>query len=131
MNRNIVELSNLINQEFTKKGDAEVLAGLRKQMISSDTEDNQTALKTLIARGINLNGEEFQMIRDYTSFEAQKMSKMMRSTGITYIIIGIVVLAACAVLRNKLAVFGALAALLFLCFGISTFKKSALADGKL
>lgn len=124
MNRNIAELSNLINQEFTKKGDADVLLGLRKQMISSDPDDNQTAFKTLTARGIKLNDEEFQIIREYTSFEAQKMAKMMRSTGITYIIIGVVVLAACAVLRNRLAVFGGLAALFFLFFGISTFKKS-------
>lgn len=124
MNRNIADLSNLINQEFTKKGDADVLLGLRKQMISSDPEDNQTAFKTLEARGIKINSEEFQMIRDYSSFEAQKMAKMMRSTGITYIIIGVVVLAACAVLRNRLAVFGAIAALFFLFFGISTYKKS-------
>ena len=62
MNRNIAELSNLINQEFTKKGDADVLLGLRKQMISSDPVDNQTAFKTLCARGINLNSEEFQVI---------------------------------------------------------------------
>ena len=124
MNRNIAELSNLINQEFTKKGDAEVLAGLRKQIISGSLEDNQTALKTLTARGINLNSEEFQMIKDYTAFETQKMSKMMKTTGVTYIIIGIVVLAACLVLRNRLAVFGAVAALYFLFFGISIFKKS-------
>ncbi|MCL2145101.1 MAG: hypothetical protein FWH43_06395 [Endomicrobia bacterium] len=124
MNRNIAELSNLINQEFTKKGDTEVLMGLRKQIISGNPEDNKTALKTLIARGINLNNEEFQMIRDYTAFEAQKMSAMMRRTGITYIIIGIVVVAACMVLRNRLAVFGAIAALSFIVFGISMLKKS-------
>jgi hypothetical protein len=119
-----VELSNLINQEFTKKGDADVLSGLRKQMISSDTQDNQTALKTLAARGINLNSEEFKMIKDYTSFEAQKMAKMMKNTGITYIVAGIVVLAACLVLRNRLAVLGAVAAIFFIFFGISAFKKS-------
>ena len=124
MSRNIAELSNLINQEFTKKGDAEVLAGLRKQIISSNPEDNQTALKTIAARGVNLTNEEFQMIRDYTVFEAQKMSKMMKTTGITYLVMGIVVLAACAVLRNRLAIFGAIAALSFIIFGITTFKKA-------
>jgi hypothetical protein len=124
MNRNIAELSNFINQEFTKKGDIQILEGLRRQMISSDMQDNQTALKTLIARGINLNSEEFQMIKDYTSFEAQKMSKMMKTTGITYIIIGIIVIAACLVLRNRLAIFGAAAAFFFIIFGVSTLKKS-------
>ncbi|MCL1901324.1 MAG: hypothetical protein FWG57_05445 [Endomicrobia bacterium] len=126
MNRNIAELSNLINQEFTKRGDAEVLTGLRKQIISGNSEDNQTALKTLTTRGINLNSEEFQMIKDFTAFEAQKMSKMMKTTGVTYIIIGIVILAACLVLRNRLAVFGAIAALFFISFGISVLKKSRL-----
>lgn len=124
MSRNIAELSNLINQEFTKKGDGEVLAGLRKQMISADAEDNQTAYKTLIARGIDISSSEFQMIKDYTSFEAQKMASMMRRTGITYIIIGIVVLAACLVLKNRLAVFGMIAAFFFIFFGVSTYKKS-------
>jgi isochorismate hydrolase len=124
MIRNIAELSNLINQEFTKKGDTEVLTGLRKQMISSSAEDNQTALKTLKARGININDEEFQMIKDYTAFEAQNMSKMMRRTGIMYIIIGVIVAAACLVLRNRLAVFGAIATLSFIFFGVSVFKKS-------
>lgn len=123
-NRTIAELSNLINREFTKKGDAEVLLGLRKQMISNDPEDNETAFKTLSARGIVLNKAEFLMIRDYTVFEAQKISQMMRNTGITYIVIGTAVLAACFVIRNRLAVFGAAAALFFLLFGISTYKKS-------
>jgi hypothetical protein len=124
MNRNIAELSNLINREFTKKGDAKVLAGLYKQLISNDAQDHQTALKTLRARGVNLNSEEFRLIRYSAAFEAQKMSKMMRKTAITYIIIGIVVAAACLLLRNGLAVFGALAALFFIFFGVSAYKKS-------
>jgi hypothetical protein len=124
MNRNIAELSNLINAEFTKKGDVDVLLGLRKQIISNDKEDNNAALNTLTARGVYLNDEEFMMIKDYTVFEAQKMSKMMKTTGITYILIGLIVLAACFVLRNRLAVFGAVAAVLFIFFGFSTFKKS-------
>ncbi len=124
MAKSIAELANLINEEFTKQGDKEILMGLRKQMTSNNADDNKAAFNTLAARGVNINEEEFRIIREFMVFETQKMSNMMKSTGITYFVIGIAVAAMSVYLRNRLSVFGLIAAVFFCVLGYAMLKKS-------
>lgn len=124
MDRNIEELAGIINQKFFAKDGSRALSELRKKIMSEKTEDNEKAFKMLAEKGIILTSGEFRIIKDYTVFESRKMSKLMKSTGITYIIIGIIVLSACFILRNRLAFFGGIAALFFIFFGISTYGKA-------
>ncbi len=124
MDRSIEELAGIINQKFFAKDGSRALSELRKKIMSEKTEDNEKAFKMLAEKGIILTSGEFRIIKDYTVFESRKMSKLMKSTGITYIIIGIIVLSACFILRNRLAFFGGIAALFFIFFGISTYGKA-------
>lgn len=124
MDRSIEELAGIINQKFFAKDGSRTLSELRKKIMSEKTEDNEKAFKMLAEKGIILTSGEFRIIKDYTVFESRKMSKLMKSTGITYIIIGIIVLSACFILRNRLAFFGGIAALFFIFFGISTYGKA-------
>lgn len=124
MDRSIEELAGIINQKFFAKDGSRALSELRKNIMSEKTEDNEKAFKMLAEKGIILTSGEFRIIKDYTVFESRKMSKLMKSTGITYIIIGIIVLSACFILRNRLAFFGGIAALFFIFFGISTYGKA-------
>ena len=124
MDRSIEELAGIINQKFFAKDSSRALSELRKKIMSEKTEDNEKAFKMLAEKGIILTSGEFRIIKDYTVFESRKMSKLMKSTGITYIIIGIIVLSACFILRNRLAFFGGIAALFFILFGISTYGKA-------
>lgn len=123
MVRGLSDLANLINEEFTKEGDREVLAGLRKQIISNNAEDNETALKTLRGRGIDITNEEFQTVREYSVFEAQKSAKMMKTTGLTYMAIGILIALMSLYLRNRLTIFGIIAAAVFFMVGFASLKK--------
>lgn len=123
MNRSIEELACIINRKFFAKDGSRTLAELRKLIMSEKPEDNEKAFKMLKEKGINLTSGEFRIIKDYAAFESRKMSKLMKSTGITYIVTGIIVLSACFVLRNRLAFFGGIAALFFIFFGISTYGK--------
>ncbi len=123
MARGLSDLANLINEEFTKEGDKEVLIGLRKQIISNNSDDNQTALKTLRGRGLDISDEEFQTIRDYSVFEAQKTAKMMKTTGFTYMILGIIIAVMSIYLRNRLTIFGIIAAALLFMVGFTSFKR--------
>ena len=124
MDRSIEELAGIMNQKFFAKDGSRALSELRKKIMSEKTEDNEKAFKMLAEKGIILTSGEFRIIKDYTVFESRKMSKLMKSTGITYIIIGIIVLSACFILRNRLAFFGGIAALFFIFFGISTYGKA-------
>lgn len=124
MDRSIEELAGIINQKFFAKDGSRALSELRKKIMSEKTGDNEKAFKMLAEKGIILTSGEFRIIKDYTVFESRKMSKLMKSTGITYIIIGIIVLSACFILRNRLAFFGGIAALFFIFFGISTYGKA-------
>lgn len=124
MDRSIEELAGIINQKFFAKDGSRALSELRKKIMSEKTEDNEKAFKMLAEKGIILTSGEFRIIKDYTVFESRKMSKLMKSTGITHIIIGIIVLSACFILRNRLAFFGGIAALFFIFFGISTYGKA-------
>lgn len=124
MDRSIEELAGIINQKFFAKDGSRALSELRKKIMSEKTEDNEKAFKMLAEKRIILTSGEFRIIKDYTVFESRKMSKLMKSTGITYIIIGIIVLSACFILRNRLAFFGGIAALFFIFFGISTYGKA-------
>ena len=122
--RGLSELANLINEEFTKEGDREVLKGLRGQILSNDESDNKVALSVLSARGISLSDEEFKSIRDWTLFEAQKSAKMFKSTGYTYIAIALGIFIMSLYIKNRLSVFGIMAAVLFAIVGRLLLKKA-------
>lgn len=124
MTRNLSELANLINEEFTKQGDREVLTGLRRQIISNDPEDNETAYKTITGRGVDITKDEFALVRDYTVFEARKTAKYMKNFAFIYIFIGIAIAVMSIFLRNRITVFGLIAAALLLYVGISSYKKA-------
>jgi len=122
--RGLSELANLINEEFTKEGDREVLKTLRGQILSNDEFDNKAALSVLSARGISLSDEEFKTIRDWTLFEAQKTAKMFKSTGYTYIAIALGIFIMSLYIKNRLSVFGIMAAVLFAIVGRLLLKKA-------
>lgn len=124
MARGLSDLANLINNEFTKEGDNEVLQGLRKQIISNNKEDNKAAYDTIFARGVNISPEEFQIIKEYTVFEAQKTKKAMISTGITYMVIGIALAIMSIMIRNRFTVLGMIAAILLFGVGFVILKKA-------
>ena len=124
MSRGLSDLANLVNEEFTKEGDREVLSGLRKKIISVNPSDNKDALKIFKSRGLDITDEEFAIIRDYTVFEAQKTAKMMKTTGYTYMIMGILIALMSIYLRSRLSIFGLIAAAVLFTVGFTSLKKS-------
>jgi len=124
MPRNLSELANIINEKFSLRSDNEILRALRRQIISSDPQENRAAIDMLASRGVQLSDEEFAIIRDYTIFEAQKSAKMMKSTAYTYIFLGVLILTASIYIRNRLSIFGIIAAALLIVLGYSLLKKS-------
>ncbi|MDR1942029.1 MAG: hypothetical protein LBQ47_06860, partial [Endomicrobium sp.] len=74
-------------------------------------------------RGVNITKEEFLTIREYTVFEAQQSAKNLKRSGYTYIIIGIAAALMSIFLRNRITIFGLLAAAALFFTGYRLLKK--------